>query len=71
VNTIDVLVDSFRWINSAVYRTRMLERASSAAHAWRFVCRNPEGGIQVVAGVSFFEGGKTRTVRARLRDVKR
>jgi hypothetical protein len=68
--TIDILVDPVRWTTYPRYRNRMLERPVPP-HTWRFVCRDPEGGIQVVACISFMENGKPRTMRAKLKDVKR
>ena len=68
--TVDVLVDPARWRSDSRYRTRMLERPTPP-HVWRFVCRDPGGGVQVVACVAFMANGRPRTVRARLQDVKR
>jgi hypothetical protein len=68
--TVDMLVHPVRWISDTRYRNRMLS-LPTPPHTWRFVCRDPEGGIQVVACVVFLENGTTRTMRARLKDVKR
>lgn len=68
--TIDVLVHPTRWISDSRYRNRMLSRPVPPG-TWRFVCRDPQGGLQVVACVTFLENGRPRTMRARLQDVKR
>lgn len=68
--TVDLLVHSVRWVGDTHYRTRMLG-IPFPPHTWRLVCRDPDGGFQVVACVSFMANGGSRTMRARLRDVKR
>ena len=67
---VDMVVNLAQWISDAEYRNRMLA-LPMPPHTWRFVCRDPEGGFQIVACVSFVENGKPRTIRARLKDVKR
>jgi len=69
-HTIDMLVDPARWISDTRYRKRMLS-SPIPPHTWRFVCRDPEGGFQIVACIAFMKNGKPRTVRAKLEDVKR
>jgi hypothetical protein len=69
VPVIDIMVDPKRWVRSARYRVASLERAVPP-HTWRFVCRHPEGGVQLLAAVSFPKG-KMRTTRMPLKSVVR
>jgi len=69
---IDVIVNASRWIYVASYRNKMLQLPTPECETWRFVCRDPETrGLQIVACVSFCSDGKTRTMRAPIRSVKR
>lgn len=70
VATVDLLVNRGRWVVDSRYRNRMLAIPRPPG-TWRFVCRDPEGGIQVVACMAFLENGRVRRMRARLKDVKR
>lgn len=69
IRTIDVIIRPIKWLSNTRYRNGMLSQPFPP-HTWRFVCRDPEGGVQVIACVSFLENGKPRTMRARLEDVK-
>lgn len=62
--TIDVLVHPNRWLGDTAYRQELLMKRPKPPHTWRFVCRSPEGGIQVLACVSFMANGRTRTIHA-------
>lgn len=68
--TIDLLVHPVRWVANTRYRNTMLSRPKPP-HTWRLVCRDPEGGFQIVACVSFTSTGRTRMMRAPLESVKR
>lgn len=69
VMTIDLIVHTSRWVSDTRYRHAML-RIPEPPHAWRIVCRHPEGGVQVLAHMAF-HGGIVRTERLPLRKVRR
>lgn len=66
---IDLIVRPDRWVNDARYRQRML-RIPEPPCTWRLVCRNPEGGVQIVACIRFL-GQIMKAERVPLRKVKR
>lgn len=66
---IDLIIHPDRWVRDTRYRQRML-RTPEPPHTWRLVCRDPEGGVQVIACISFF-GQIMKAERLPLRKVKR
>lgn len=60
---IDVIVDRDRWIDDPRYRQDIL-RIARPPILWRFVCRPPQGGVELLASVSFMHNGRARLIKA-------